>query len=128
MRGLVPSPGGRALPLAPLLAAAETVFLANVLGHRPTRANHLAEALDGSGVVGGVLQCRGAEAASGVWVFLVGPGDRWDDVLLSGVAWDCRVLESGGVGRMGRTGDKPLVPSLAMSKRSPPWGCLSAML
>jgi hypothetical protein len=128
MRRLVPSPGGRALPLAPLLAAAETVFLANVLGHRSACADHLAEALDCSGVVGGVLQCRGAEAASGVWVFLVRAGNRGDDVLLSSVAWDCQVLESGGVGRMGRTGDKPLVPSLAMLKRSPPWGCLSAML
>jgi len=66
MRGLVPPPRRRALPLAPLLATAETVFLANVLGHRPARANHLAEALDGGGVVGGVLQCRGAEAACGV--------------------------------------------------------------
>lgn len=102
MRRLVPPPRGRALPLTPLLAAGETIFLADVLGHRSARADHLAEALDGGGVVGGVLQARGAETPCGVWVLLVGPGDRWDDVLLSGVAWDCDELAEGDFARMGQ--------------------------
>lgn len=56
VRRLVPPPRGRALPLTPLLAAGEAVFLTDILGHRSARANHLAETLDCGGVVRGILQ------------------------------------------------------------------------
>jgi hypothetical protein len=122
----------RGIALAPFLPTAPAVFVTNVFGQIATSADGLAISCGRRCVVGCLMQCCAAEARPSRVAVLVGSGDRGDDVGLGRVLGHCEKLDSffvsiffllllWGV-------YKPLVPSLAMSNRSPPWGCASDML